>query len=344
MTNNILENFRLAVACGANPSMSLSVAISSMNAKSIDEIVNMIKENQKDFNDIFSSSSDALKKPAYLEQDLCFEPEISKIRSDIKDHELRGKLLFGDLLCNKNFFQVAAFEIAGIDLSINDAELLEKIGIMNQFPNPTIWPINITRRILAYNKEFSQSIVAGISSFCTKNMTALPVAGFMKFLEKINYKLNYKNEKLEDIIDEILENKEIIYGVGRPAFGPDERVKPLLLFCEKYNRNNGYYINLAKEIDDLLFNKKGLRINSAGFYGALMKDLGFGPTSAAAFCIIYFIVPILANVSFTEEKYDTMKYIRRHTNEIKTIEDLCKIVPSNNDAILNYHPLLFRCA
>ena len=45
--------------------------------------------------------------------------------------------------------------------------------------------------------------------------------------------------------------------------------------------------------------QKKQRINSAGLQGAIMRDMGFGPDTAAAFCVLYFIVPVLAHAVFT---------------------------------------------
>jgi hypothetical protein len=43
-------------------------------------------------------------------------------------------------------------------------------------------------------------------------------------------------------------------------------------------------------------------MNSAGVQAAIMRDMGFEAEAAAAFCAIYFIVPVLAQHAFMVER------------------------------------------
>ncbi len=54
---------------------------------------------------------------------------------------------------------------------------------------------------------------------------------------------------------------------------------------------------MATQIDSAVAKLKGLRVNSAGYCGALQRDLGFAPDAAAAFCLIYFVVPLLTHAA-----------------------------------------------
>jgi hypothetical protein len=166
---------------------------------------------------------------------------------------------------------------------------------------PRIWPLTVARRVAAHGGGLARSAVAGIASVCTDNMSAPPVGAFMRFLDRMDAE-TASGRTLEEVLDGILSRRERISGVGRPAFGPDERVPRMHALYESHGKAQGPSMLLARRVDAYLHARKGLRVNSAGFHGALMRDLGFSPAGAAAFCLIYFLVPILANVVYPEER------------------------------------------
>ena len=296
----MLTNVRLAIACGTDPAMVLAVALASSGAKTASEAFAMLDASRAEIKKLMAEP-DALKAPAPLEPELCFEPELARVRLDIADHEVRGKLLFKEILGKWSFFQTAAFEIAGVELSASDANLLADVGVLTQLAEPRIWPLTVTRRVAAHGGGLARSLIAGIASACTKNMAVLPVAGFMRFLDRVDAELS-AGRALEEIVARMLAGRERILGVGRPAFGPDERVPHQLALNERYGRADGQSLRLAKRLDALLQERKGLRVNSAGFHGALMRDLGFSPHAAAAFSMLYFVVPMLAHAVYAEER------------------------------------------
>jgi hypothetical protein len=59
---------------------------------------------------------------------------------------------------------------------------------------------------------------------------------------------------------------------------------------------------MTHDIDAEVERKKGLKVNSAGYQAALLRDLGFSPDAAAAFCVLYFIVPVLAHAVYPAER------------------------------------------
>ena len=69
---------------------------------------------------------------------------------------------------------------------------------------------------------------------------------------------------------------------------------------ERYHLDTGKSYRLALDIDAYFALHGGARINSAGLHGAVLRDLGFSPSAASAFSMIYFIVPVLANAIYME--------------------------------------------
>lgn len=292
----VLENVRLAAGCGASWAMVASVALATAAPQSLAEAVGVLVELSPCLEQVVAETPRPHRALATLEPALRGEPELARMRLELGDHELRGKLLFAELLEKRSFVQVAAFAIAGIELSDRDAALLDHEGVLTQLADVRIWPLAVTRRIAASGGELAEAVVGGLASLCTPLMTVQPVAGFMEFLAETRGEL-VQGAALGECVARALCSGRRILGIGRPVLGIDERVPPKLRLAERYGRAHGANMQLAKQIDAIVFEQKGLRVNSAGYQGALLADLGFSPRAAAAFCLLYFVVPVLAHAA-----------------------------------------------
>jgi hypothetical protein len=241
------------------------------------------------------------RRGAELEPDLRFSPELARIRRDLGDHEIRGKLVFGELLGRWSFLQVAAYAIAGVPLSAADAELLGHVGVLTQLADVEIWPLAVVRRVAARGGGLARAAVAGLATMCTPRLSGPPVGGFMRFLDRIDA-ARAAGRSLEETLEQIAASGERIQGLGRPVLGTDERVPHQVALNARYGRDRGPSVTLALEIDAWFASKKRVRLNSAGMHGALLRDLGFSPAAGAAFSLLYFMVPVLAQAVFSEEQ------------------------------------------
>ena len=185
---------------------------------------------------------------------------------------------------------MAAWSIAGLELSARDARLLEQLGVNTQLLDPHIWPLAVARRVAAQGAPLARVLVAGVSALFTKNITVQPVAAFMRFLDETEQARQGGKAVGLFIKGELLRGR-LIPGFGRPVLGPDERVPHALKLARRYGRAGGASVR-----------SKGLVINSAGLQAAIMRDMGFSPDGAAAFCAVYFLVPLLAQYAFVAER------------------------------------------
>jgi len=299
-TQAMSENARLAAACGADPVMTLAVALASSGLSSRDEALEALAARRDAIEAAVADAASQARQPAALEPELVYEPELARVRPDLRDHEIRGKLLFRELVGQRSFFQVSAWAIAGLELPATDAELLEQLGINTQLMDARIWPLAVTRRIAAQGGGLARALVGGIASLCAPNLAVQPVAGFMRFLDRVEREVTAGRE-LRAVLGDVVERRERIAGLGRPVLGPDERVPQVEDLAARYGRAHGASLALARQIDEFFFEHKGLKINSAGLQGALMRDMGFSPAAASAFCVLYFIVPVLAQAVYAAE-------------------------------------------
>jgi hypothetical protein len=295
----VAENLRLAIACGVEPALALVVALASSGAKTPQALFELIATRRTELEALMNTPTELALNP--LEPELAYEPELACMRLEEGDHEIRGRRLFGELLGKKSFFQVAALEIAGLELSDSDAELLEHAGVVTQIGDPRVWPLGITRRAAAHTDSFGRALVAGVASFCTPKLAVLPVARFIGFLHEVSA-ATASGTALEDVLDRALAAGQRIPGVGRPTLRGDERVGPLLDLMRRFGRDQGPSVMMTRDIDAAVERRKGLKVNSAGYQAALLRDLGFSPDAAAAFCVLYFVVPVLAHAVYPAER------------------------------------------
>ncbi len=297
---HVLENVRLAAGDGASPGALLAVALASANVSTLDDGIELLIRLRSELGRIEHETPRPHGQLAQLEPELRFDPDVAAMRLEQEDHELRGRLLFANLAGNKSFLQTAALAIAGVELGATDARLLDEIGVVTQLADPRIWPLTVTRRISTDGGSLADAVIGGFASLCTPLMTGPPVAGFMNLLERVETRLEV-GESLANVVAALLKSGERLSGVGRPVLRGDERVEPMLEAAARASRDNGTNLRLALDMDAELSSQKGLSVNSAGIQGAILRDLGFAPHAAAAFSMLYFIVPLLTHAAYPIE-------------------------------------------
>jgi hypothetical protein len=297
-----LRNAELAAATGAAPAEVIAAALASLPEGSVKDTLAALRRLQPSLTRFAEDGAPGVaRRAAKLEPRLELDPELARVRPDLHDHEIRGKRLFCDLVGRKSFFQVAAWSIAGIDLSARDARLLEHLGTNTQLLDPHIWPLAVARRIASHGGPLARSVIGGVSALFTRNITVEPVAAFVRFLDATDAAVK-AGRSLDEELDEVLRSGRRVPGFGRPVLGPDERVPHAWRLAKNHRRAGGKSVKLALAVEHTLKSRKGVVMNSAGVQGAIMRDMGFTADAAAAFCGIYFIVPVLAQHAFMVER------------------------------------------
>jgi hypothetical protein len=296
----VARNVELAVACGAPPAMLVAVALATAAPDTIAEALVSIARWSQSLAQAAAAPRSSLKTLAEIEPELSIEPELARVRPDLSDHELRGELVFRDLTGKRSFFQVAAWAIGGVELSLEDSDYLEDLGVVTQLQDVRIWPLAITRRAGMGRGGFAHALIAGLAAMLNPNMAVQPVGAFMRFLDRLEARIE-AGSNLEAELEAVVARREKVPGVGRPALGPDERNRHVVDIVHRFGKDRGKSWALALLVDEFFERTKGQHINSAGLQGAILRDLGFSPTSATALCVLYFVVPVLAHAVFAAE-------------------------------------------
>jgi len=300
MDPSVLRALTTAMDCGIPPAMAAAVALAAHAPASAREAVAFVERIAPELVALAERDPGIPTRLAELEPELRLEPEVARIRPDVRDHELRGRLVFRDLVGKVSFFQMAALAIGDVDLPPSDAELLEQLGINTQLADARIWPLAVVRRVAARN-GMTYGVLAGIAVALNPNMGARPVGGFIEALDRLEAGVA-AGRSVSSQLEEWCARKERVPGVGRPVLGPDERNAQVIDLVKRHRREAGRSWTMATEVDAFFHSRKGQRVNSAGLQGAIMRDMGFSPTSASAFCLLYFFVQILAQAVAADER------------------------------------------
>jgi len=293
MDARIRRNVELALTCGASPAVVVAVALLSAAPSTVQEAVTFVRRHGAE---LAACKAGSLTELASLEPELARDTEPGRVIASARDHDIRGRRLFADLVGKRSFVQVAALGIDGVELGARDAELLEHLGVNTQLFDVRIWPLNVARRVAA-SAGLEHGVVAGLATVLNPNMGAPPVGRFMRLLDTLDEGLA-RGVSIESQLEATIARGERLPGLGRPALGPDERNAQVLELARAYGRDAGPSWNLAKAVDDFFARRKHVRINSAGLQGALMRDMGFSPQGATAFCTLYFLIPVVVQAAF----------------------------------------------
>jgi hypothetical protein len=293
MDARVMRNVELALRCGATPAAVVAVALLTAAPKTVEEAVAFVRRHGAE---LAACKAGSLAELATLEPELVKDTEPGRVLASLGDHEVRGKRLFADLVGKRSFVQVAALGIDGVELTARDAELLEHLGVNTQLFDVRIWPLNVARRVAA-SSGLEQGVIAGMATVLNTNMGASPVGRFMRFLDTLEAG-SARGVSIERQLEETIRRGERLPGLGRPALGPDERNAQVFELARAFERDAGPSWKLAMAVDGFFARRKGVRINSAGLQGALMRDMGFSSRGATAFCTLYFLIPVVVQAAF----------------------------------------------
>ena len=110
-----------------------------------------------------------------------------------------------------------------------------------------------------------------------------------------------------DIYNEYILGEEKIPGFGHRYHDVDPRADKLMDIVIKEGFV-GPHIKLALAVEDLAYQKKGIRLNVDGANAAILSDLGFDPETGLGIFIIGRIPGIIAHIN--EEKMEEEEFRR----------------------------------
>jgi len=204
----------------------------------------------------------------------------------------RGKDLFQELK-DIRWMGIHLYGITGRFFSERQLRLFEALWVISvSYPDPRIW----NNRVAALAGTVRSSSPLAMSAATAVTEATIyghkPSVGAMDFLLRTQEKLNQCAD-LEQLIKAELKEHRKICGYGRPKpvhADHDERIAPIMDMARRLELNNGPYLKLALEIDNVLAKSRyRIRMTVAGLAAALCADQGLTPREFCAFLIPAYI-------------------------------------------------------
>jgi hypothetical protein len=188
----------------------------------------------------------------------------------------RGKDLHADLK-DMDWMELYVFGITGRRLSSEQLRLLHSVWTYTSYPDVRLW----NNRVAALAGSSRSTGNLGVAAALAVSEASIYGRGIdmraIDFLLRTQKSLQ-AGGALEDCVRVELDAHRSIAGYGRPLINGDERNQHMMALAEKLGMNKGPYLQLAFDIENLLFSGRWrMKMNYAGLVAALIADLGFSP-------------------------------------------------------------------
>jgi citrate synthase len=203
-----------------------------------------------------------------------------------------------DLIGNISFPEMIHLLIKGKLPSKNEAKMLGAV-LVSFCDHGVTPPSTQTARLMASAGSPSNACIAGgILAFGKNHAGAIEQA--MKIFQRgIQMAKENINEVAEEIVSFFMHNNKKISGFGHRYHNEDPRAPKLIELARKY-KCFGKHSQLAVAIEDILYDKKRIRMNIDGANGAILSDMEFDWQIGSGIFMIGRLPGILAHVN--EEK------------------------------------------
>lgn len=203
-----------------------------------------------------------------------------------------------DLIENISFSEMIHLLIKGKLPSKREAKMLG--AVLVSFCDHGVTPpsTQAARLMASAGSPLHACIAGGLLAFGKNHAGAIEKA--MKiFQEGIKLSKDNVNEIAEQIVSYFLNNNKKISGFGHRYHNEDPRAPKLMELSRKYDCFREHS-KLAVAIENILHDKKGIKMNIDGANGAILSDMGFDWSVGSGIFMIGRLPGILSHV--TEEK------------------------------------------
>lgn len=199
----------------------------------------------------------------------------------------RGKDLHHDLK-DLTWFELYLYGITGRFFTERELKMLNYIWVSTSYPDPRIWNNRVAALAGTARSTGPLAVGAAISVSEATIYGGRPILAGIDFFLRAQKAIE-SGTILDEFIDEELKTCKTIYGYGRAMVQGDERVPPMIKFMRELSFDEGNYVKLAFEIENLLKRKKQLVMNIGALCNSLAADMGLSPFEYASFMILVFV-------------------------------------------------------
>ena len=200
---------------------------------------------------------------------------------------MRGKDLHYEL-GKQDWLSVMVYAITGREFSENQIRYMNFMWVATSYPDAGIWPNQATALAGTSRTTPSLSLVAGLALSEARLYGRKPDRRAMDFFYRAAAKLD-QGLSLEEVIENEIEERKVVFGYGRPLVRLDERVAHTLNVITELGLDGGRHFNLALEVHRYLKRTRGLSINIAAISASTMADMGFSTEEYQLFLTLVFV-------------------------------------------------------
>ncbi len=203
-----------------------------------------------------------------------------------------------DLIGNISFPEMVYLLLRGELPSKKHAKMFE--AVMVAFCDHGVTPPSTqsARLMASAGSPVNACIAGGILAFGENHAGA--IENSMKiFQDGVKLTETYQRSPVETakfLIEEQLKRGKKIPGFGHRYHTEDPRARKLLNVAEQY-KCNGNHLDLAIEMEKILFHEKGIKLNIDGANAAILSDLGFDWRLGCGMFVVGRIPGLLAHIN-----------------------------------------------
>lgn len=198
---------------------------------------------------------------------------------------MRGKDLHHEL-GKQGWLGLLVYAITGREFDEKQLRFMNFMWVATSYPDASIWPNQVASLAGTARTTPSLSLVAGLAVSEARLYGRKPDRRSMDFFYRAAAKLD-QGATLEQVIEEEIAERKVIFGYGRPLARLDERVAHTLQFMEELGLDQGRHFNIALDVHRYL-KGRGLSINIAAVYASVMVDMGFSTEEYQLFLTLIF--------------------------------------------------------
>lgn len=300
-TADALANLYDAGAVRVPPWLAVVAGLASVRPDGIGATVDWLVEHRDELERAYAEGRDARLALATLPRELQYEPELGGLDRTRDDHRLRDRWVFADIVGRLTFFQAAVYAITGLELSLEDAQMLEVIGTVNLTVERGVWPLAVTRRVAARGGGCAAAVAAGVAMMGSPVLAGAAAADCARFLLRARA-WEDEGRPVSDLVDDILGRRERVMGFGRPIVGYDERVPVMEQILARYGRDRLPHVTTLRAAEAAFKARKGLTTTAAAWAAAILLDLGMSPDAVMAVSNHWVAVNVQAQALFATER------------------------------------------
>ena len=283
------------------PWLALVTAMASVRPDGFGATVDWLIAHRAELERAYDDGKAARLALAKLPPEMKYTPELGYLDREKKDHALRARHLFADVVGQRSFFQTAVYAITGLELPPRHAELLEQIGNANLLVDRRAWPMAVTRRVAARGAGYDASVVAGLAMMGSPVLAGKAAADCARFLRRAQAEVA-AGGSVTGMVANLLARRERVMGFGRPIVGPDERVPIMEDLLARYGRAHQPFVTLLRLADDAFHQHRGLRSTAAAWAAAVLSDFGMTPEQVHAVSNYWVAVCVYAQAVYAGER------------------------------------------